>query len=394
MKHLITSMLLSAAVSTTAFGGETDFAGYVAGEGRFFLNDPALPGQDDASQLSAVIEPELRWYSDDDSHTLTFILFARLDSVDDERSHVDIREANWSWASTSWEVLAGADRVFWGVTESRHLVDIINQTDALENIDEEDKLGQPMLRVGTYQDFGEFQFYYMPYFREREYPGAEGRLRGPLPVGDAQYESSAEEWHQDVALRYSHFLGNWDVGAHVFYGTSREASLQLSEDGESLIPFYSIISQGGLDIQYTREAWLWKFEGIVREGQGDTFGAAVGGVEYTLYQLFGSAADLGLLAELHHDDRDEEAPTTLFDDDTFAGLRLAANDAQDSQLLVGAVVDNNNSSTFIFAEAERRFGDSWFVELEARLFANIDDEDPSSLFKEDDFINLSIQRHF
>ena len=81
MTDLPRRTMLAAAVSTTAFGGETDFAGYVAGEGRFFLNDPALPGQDDASQLSAVIEPELRWYSDDDNHAIALIPFA-IDDAD------------------------------------------------------------------------------------------------------------------------------------------------------------------------------------------------------------------------------------------------------------------------------------------------------------------------
>ena len=57
------------------------------------------------------------------------------------------------------------------------------------------------------------------------------------------------------------------------------------------------IHQLGADVQYTREAWLWKLEAIGREGQGDTFAALVGGLEYTFYQVGKSAADVGLLAE-------------------------------------------------------------------------------------------------
>ena len=50
-------------------------------------------------------------------------------------------------AMTTGRLLVGAAKVFWGTAESRHLVDIINQTDAVEDIDEEDKLGQPMVKV-------------------------------------------------------------------------------------------------------------------------------------------------------------------------------------------------------------------------------------------------------
>ena len=89
---------------------------------------------------------------------------------------------------------------------------------------------------------------------------------------------------------------------------------------------YRTITQLGLDLQYTREAWLWKLEAIGRAGEGETFGAAVGGVEYTRYQVFGSAADVGFLSEYLYDGRDVTAPPTAFDNHGFVGTRLALND--------------------------------------------------------------------
>lgn len=50
-----------------------------------------------------------------------------------------------------------------------------------------------------------------------------------------------------------------------------------------LVPFYHQISQLGLDLQYTRDAWLWKLEAIARDGLDDTFFATVAGFEYTFY---------------------------------------------------------------------------------------------------------------
>ena len=72
----------------------------------------------------------------------TFVPFARWDSEDEERKHFDIRELNINHASGDWETLVGIGKVFWGVVESNHLVNIINQTDFLEGVDGEDKLGQ------------------------------------------------------------------------------------------------------------------------------------------------------------------------------------------------------------------------------------------------------------
>ena len=151
-------------------------------------------------------------------------------------------------------------------------MDIINQTDLVENPDGEDKLGQPMLMVSVPADWGTLDLFLMPYFRERSFPGRAGRLRGPLRVDTekAQYESSAEEWHTDFAVSLSRSIGEWDIALSHFYGTSREPSFIAGMDGDEpvLIPYYEIINQTGLSLQFITGEWLWKFEGIVRKRTG------------------------------------------------------------------------------------------------------------------------------
>jgi hypothetical protein len=206
-----------------------------------------------------------------------------------------------------------------------------------------------------------------------------------------------------VAARYSHYIGAWDFGVSVFHGTSREPRFALGP--EKIRPVYDKITQGSIDLQYTKDAWLWKAEGIVREGQGDTFFAGVGGFEYTLYQLFGSNADLGLLLEYQYDGRDEgvvmesygpalAAPVTAADNDVFAGARLGFNDAQDASALVGMSVDAEDQSMGMFIEASRRIGANWTAELETRLFFNADPDNIASVFRKDDFITLRLTRYY
>ena len=392
---MVIAMIINCA---TAWGAaaDLDFSGYVAAEGRFFFGEAPLAGQEYGPQWSLVAQPELRLKSADSPHQFKVTPFYRLDSIDAERTHFDLREAYWRYNKGDWEVLAGINKVFWGVTESQHLVDIINQTDILEDVDQEDKLGQPMLMVGHQQAWGELQLYFLPFFRERQYPGEEGRLRTPLVVvDDGKFKSGAEEAHLDLALRYAHYIGDWDMGAYYFNGTGREPRLLPNAPGDRLVAHYDLIQQAGVDLQYTREAWLWKFEGIVREGQGGLFGAVVGGFEYTYYQIAKSAADLGLLLEYNWDGREEgAAPSTTFDNDLFAGVRLAFNDPQDSSILLGGVVDVETGSTLASLEAERRLGSSFVLEVQARFFMNIDDEDPIKSIEDDDFLNIRLQYHF
>ena len=291
----------------------------------------------------------------------------RLDSEDSERTHFDVREAYWQGVFGDWEIVAGADRVFWGVTESRHLVDIVNQYDFVEDIDEEDKLGQPMLRLEWQRSWGRLSGMALVGFRERTFPGPNGRLRFPLPVDrDASLFPDGKR-AVDLAFRYGHFFGDFDLGLGVFHGTSREPSFPGQRRRKSAPPFLLPDHPGGPRPASTPATpWLWKLEALVREGQGRTFGAAVAGFEYTRYQIFGSAADLGILAEYLYDDRDEAAPATTFARGLFIGTRLALNDVDDTSVLAGAVVDLENGSISGRVEAERRITDFLRLELESR----------------------------
>jgi hypothetical protein len=373
---------------------QIELSGFIAGELQVFPDKPQFTDQFDHYQPSLIFEPELSYDSRSRRHQFNFVPFARLDGQDDERTHFDIREAYWRYVGTEWEVLVGLNRVFFGVAESRHLINIINQIDRVEDIDEEDFLGQPMINIGNQRDWGRVDLYLMSGFRKRTFPGPEGRLRTAIPVDEdaAEFESDLDEGRPDVLIRYSHFIGDWDFGIYHFYGTGREPILLPIPDSTQFKPRYDIINQTGLDLQLTREATLYKFEGIIREGQGGTFGALVAGIEHTLFQIYDSEADLGILAEYLFDDRDNDAPVTFLDNDLFLGTRLSLNDIQDTSALLGVITDLENSSTTLRLEAERRIGDRWKIEFESQLFFNIDDTDPLSNFKEDSFFTLRLSR--
>ena len=384
-----------------AFAGEWDFSGSLSAEARIFPNDPAFANQDDSTVSPSIsLESELVYEWNDGDDRFTLVPFLRWDGDDGNRSHGDLREAAWLHLADDWDLVVGLDRAFWGVAESRHLVDIINQYDAVEDIDNEDKLGQPMVNLNLQRDWGSVSGFLLPGFRRRTFPDGDARLGGGVPVDDDDptFDSGAEERHVDLALRWAHSVGNWDIGLAHFHGTSREPRLlpRAAPDGAiTLVPHYDQIDQTGVDVQLTKGAWLWKLEAITRGGHGERFAATVGGFEYTRFQVFESAADLGLLAEYHYDGRDQaRAPRTLFDDDLFIGGRLTLNDEQDSALLAGTVIDRTSQATLVSLEAERRLGEHWRLELEGRLFLNQPSGDPAFAIRDDDVVTLRLTRYF
>ncbi|MCF6215823.1 MAG: hypothetical protein L3J58_06580 [Emcibacter sp.] len=387
--------------------GESNFtlSGYIEVEGRGFTQSSFSSEPKDWT-VSFALEPLLEYVSDSGDSQVMFRPFGRFDVNDKGRSHFDIRELNWTGTADRWQVTVGIDTVFWGVTESSHLVDIINQNDNLEDIDQEDKLGQPMISASYDSRFGVFSTYVMTYFREMRFPGANGRLRLPLLVDytQTQYESASGKWRPDFAVRWTHVIGNVDVGLYHFKGTSREPELILGADVNNnaiLIPRYNLIDQTGLDIQGTFDDILIKFEAIRRAGNlsgqnseiRQDYWAMTGGIEYSFYGIGGGDSDIGLLAEYLYDDRGSQA-TTAFEDDLFIGMRWAANDIDSTQLLVGAIFDLDSSAKFINVEGSRRIGDDWKITLDARFFMGVPVMDPIYPLSRDDFFQIRLARYF
>lgn len=396
-QRIAASLLLLTLWAGQARAGEWDFSGSVSLETRVFPYSPAFSGQDRALVSPSIsIEPELVYETESRDDRFTVQPFLRADAHDSHRTHGDIRIASWLHQADDWDLVVGIDKVFWGVTESRHLVDIVNQTDQVENIDGEDKLGQPMVNFSLQSEIGVWSVFALPGFRERTFPDNHARYRGPLRVDtdNPVYESGAEEGHVDLAGRWSDTYGDWDVGVSQFYGTSREPRLVATPraGGEIVLtPHYDQIHQMGVDIQRTKDALLLKLEAITRSGHGDRFFAAVGGFEYTLFQIAESGSDLGLLAEFQYDGRDElTAPLTINDNDLFVGARWTLNDENDTSLLAGLVTDVETGTKLFGFEFERRLNDSLQVELEGNYSFNVSNDDPAAGFRDDDSVTLRL----
>ena len=375
------------------------FSGSVKLESRVFTQ-AALYTSQHRALVTVVAQPELFWATEEGVHAFTLVPFARLDSGDSERTHLDVREAHWRTYGARWELEVGLLRAFWGVTESQHLVDVINQTDLVENPDGEDKLGQPAVHGTWLSDWGTVDLYLMPIFRERTFQGVDGRLRFPLVV-----DTDAAEVDQTlgVGARWFHFLGPLDLGVSSFYGTAREPRFRVIGSPSAptgVAPVYDRVFQIGVDAQLNHEAWLWKLEALVRRGQGDPLYTATGGFEYTMSNIGNSGLDVGLIGEYSHDSRGDGDPAatltsvSVFDDDLFVGSRLALNDVQSSELLGGAIVDAHLGSVAWLIEASRRVGESFTMDLEVSAFSGTHAEDPLYFLRRDSFVQLGLQYHY
>ncbi|WP_339831409.1 hypothetical protein [uncultured Parvibaculum sp.] len=389
--------LAALALTGAAAASEFRVRGYVEPELQAFAESGS---QAEQRRWNASVAAEVSFESfwDNSNQWVVVKPFARWDLRDGNRSHADLREAKYARAIDNWEFRIGIDKVFWGVTEAVHLVDIVNQTDLVESIDGEEKLGQPMVMVSTVQDFGTFTGYLLPFFRERTFPSRSGRPAFDLTVDETQtqYESGAKQNHLDFALRYANAFDIWDVGLTYFQGTNRAPLLTPGLDAGGnlvLIPYYAQARRAGTDIQATSGAWLYKFEGFWQEQLGEQHLQATGGIEYSFYGIFDTPSDIGLVAEYVWDDRGANLQNP-FANDAFLALRWTPNDAASTAVLAGVTADLDTQALGFSFEAERRFGADFFVSLEGRFFANVPRADPLYSVSDDSFLQLRIARYF
>ena len=184
--------------------------------------------------------------------------------------------------------------------------------------------------------------------------------------------TGAEQMRTDLAIRWSHYLGPFELGLHHFSGTSREPMLlpEYAVDNEVVLrPYYPIIDQTGIDAQAFYGDWAFKLEGFTRSGYGDRYASLSGGLERTLVGVLGSRADFGLVLEYYWDERGDAAVNTLFENDLALGGRLSLNDFADTQALLGVIYDTQYQDYVMTLEASRRIGNNWLLSLEGRAFA-------------------------
>ncbi len=417
----VCGILLAATAAADTGKIEAELSGRLAVEGRWFPNEAAHPGQRDGS-VGFTAKPTL-YLEHEDGGSFTLTPYYRYDSADPYRTNTDLREAYLllfgELGEGEWEARLGVDQVFWGVTEFHHLVNIVNQIDLVDHPNEESLMGQLMAHLTWTADWGTLEFFAMPLHRKRTLPGRHGRLRPDIPFDERRvsYESGAQEWHVDLAARYSRSAGPLDLGLSVFDGTSREPSFnpkfQLVPVGPgqfipvpaSLIPHYAQIRQYGLDAQLTIESWLIKLEALYREGarnradmlnpsgKEEGYGAFVAGAEYTFGGVFDSDADISLLGEWSYDERERRSPNRYQNDVFFAG-RLALNDVENTELIASVIADMDYDTYLLGFEASRDLSDQWTATVEGAVMLDVDEEDVIYPTRRDGYLVLNLTFNF
>ena len=260
----------------------------------------------------------------------------------------DVRELLYKarWGTVRFE--AGVGRIFWGVTESRHLVNIVNQTDLRFDSSGATLLGQPLASVGADFAGAAWRLVVMPCHRPRAFQAEPGGEQEPALV-----DTNCERL--DVAIRSHISKGPLDLGIVYFDGRTRDPA--ISEEPQS----YPALQRWSVDAQLTLGAWLLKLEAVRNsQAQWRPRDASVVGFEYAFASL-ASRLELSVLYE-----HLEETGCSAFTCGDVLGVRIAANDTAGSQVLLTGLKDRHDGRTGYFIRGQRRLTDQVVIRVDVQ----------------------------
>lgn len=335
-------------------------------------------------------ELKIETYYDIDQIRLVSELLARLDSEDSGRRQLEAREAYLNSSYSNVDIFIGHRQVFWGVNESRNIVDIINQKDSAANEGSDAKLGSPSISVEKITNFGDNQLWFIPRFRNKTFNDSDSHPSSGIEVLSSSYERKDGQNANDYAYRISNSYNSWDYAGSIFYGTSRDPILKKNISNTGLEAFYPKLRSFGFEGQFTGEQTLLKLETLSGIQSNENFFSIVNGIEYTKYGILEKNWDLGFILESQFDDRPQAVSNQFF----VIGKRLILNDTSDSNVLTLLTIDNYSDQSFFTLEGSRRINEWSSIEISSKFYNAKKQSSPFKQLSDDDEIQLKLKIYF
>ncbi len=369
-------------------------------ESRIFHKDNAYSDQKNtyATHLKSELFIEFK-------RNLNFLIepYFRYDHYDKERTLLNISQGYLLYFNDYGETKIGKDKVFWGVTELKNLVDIINSPDNASG-EKKSKLGQSLISYSYINDkIGFIDFLYMPEFNKPNHIGKRGRLRLNLPTENYNftYEGNAGERVPSWAAKWQNSYAGLDVSFQFFRGTSREATTIPLLEAEKLKYFSSFerITQLGSFLQKIYGPIIFKFEGIRRNGQKNSkyvrenYYSYIGGIEYVITRIFDKAWDLNLFFEYSNDERGNTS-VDIFQNDLFIGSSMNLNDIEGTEINQSFTLDLDGKGNTGSFEISTRLNDTIRIALDYNYYWSLGSTDTLYSFRRDNYLGFNITRYF
>ena len=352
---------------------EFEYKGYVGMDAQGYISKPdgkhptnfTLQQQLELSYNVGDFESAVTIYAQEDSYDLT--------DEKNERTFIRLDELYGKYNFDNDMIFGGRNIRFWGALEANNVVDTFNTNDFRTDGLDTQKQGAWNVAYTHYTESGEISLIVKLYEEKQAmaaYPYVYYFFPQNTGVGALEYDKDLQS---DESLYRPTVYLNWsgstdsenpiDYALILQHGFDNQRAFESTTDlatltttlNEKVYLVNKVMTYNTLVVGST----LLKLEAQITDVIDTTYTAAETtqvrvedyyqfglGAEHTLTGLIGDA-DLGLIAEYYYYDTfnqavdiaDDLALFQIFQNDLFLGLRYTFNDASDSSIIAGAIVD-------------------------------------------------------
>jgi hypothetical protein len=326
-------------------------------------------------------------------------VFGRAAMIDEERSVLMVEDAWAGWRNNRFEIKAGVQTLNWSAAEAFHPTDMINARNLDSNVENAEKIGEPMVTMRLRFLNGGLTGYYMPLRMAPRFPSASSRLTpySGVHLAKAQWSDSnglvdADDFSNQYAFRLDQTIGQGDLALHyVAHNDRLLPAIALDATTLSPTPVFPFVQRFGGSLVQALGDWLIKVEvdhilveamnvgdslNLVQGPPGDHTVVAAG-LEYGW--SYDSGAEGSLIVESQvlilpggsEQERNQMGP---FQRDALLGYRHSLNDEMGTEIMLGMILDVERPGEYLGSFSYRtRLSDVWQVHAQLRTIRATDE---------------------
>lgn len=389
---LLVALLLSPAHAALA---DTFSRGSVSIESRAFEPDDVEHTEDVSVALTSRLEIKYR----PAPFALVARGLARLDALDDDRNIVSLEEAYGAFTAGPFTLRLGSQILNWSATEAFHPADVMNSRNFDSDLENLEKLGEPMVEAELQFLQGAISLYYMPFrIAPKQVPNSSRLSFVPraFDLGDELWvdrdgKKSDEDFFPQAAVNLSQTIGPADISLQVIDSADRQQpSFTFDPVNQEVRPTYHSVTHvgltyvqviGGLIIKL--EAARRNFYDVAPEESDDILDVTevpdheqlAGGLEYGWTTAGGHDATViaeGQVVGLREDSATRRQLSPLQNDVLFA-FRYAWNDLKSREFVAVFISDVERPYEYVVAgRYGQRLSDTWSISGTLRSLRIID----------------------
>jgi len=374
-KSLIIALL---SLSTSSFA-QVEVEGYIG------LDSQTYSSKENKHSSNFTTQQQLKLTYEKDNFSSVFELYAQQDKSDfvsqkdNNRTFLRINEFYTQYEGEDFKVLFGKNILFWGALEAYNIVDTFNIQDTRNDSLTTDKIGAYNLTYSHYFEDSELSVIFKIHEQKNKMAN-ESYIYSILNENisyknDLESKSSLDRPSLYLTYNGSTYGDDYSLDYAFIYENGYDSQRYITINDNQFVQHAYLVNKFLTYNTLVFDSTLYKLEALytnITEDKNISDYIHVSlGVEHTLDAL-DNGNEIGLIAEYYYyktfenEKLDDLSLAQNFQNDLFLGIRYSFNDADDSNIVGGVILDTQYDEQSYYVEYETRIFDIAKVKLDYR----------------------------